>query len=222
MPSGFPLQLAHAPPGRPEGVRVVRLAAVFYGILTAGAALWVWLAESRGLWSRAVGRVGWAGEAGLGLVIGLWVVGLFILASRGVRWLRDLEEEFARALGPITAAQAVILAVFSAVGEECLFRGAMQPRWGLVITSLSFGLMHWPWHRRLWPWPVLACGAGFLLGWMAESTDGLLAPILAHAVINAVNLWRLSRRPHAAAGFSVGPVPSERVSQPPASAIPPP
>jgi uncharacterized protein len=32
--------------------------------------------------------------------------------------------------------------VGAAVGEETLFRGAMQPRFGLLLTTLVFALMH--------------------------------------------------------------------------------
>ena len=37
---------------------------------------------------------------------------------------------------------AVIFGVCAGVGEEILFRGAIQPRFGIPLTSLVFALMH--------------------------------------------------------------------------------
>jgi membrane protease YdiL (CAAX protease family) len=45
-------------------------------------------------------------------------------------------------LGQITVAAAVVLALGAGIGEELLFRGAMQPRFGIALTSLVFALIH--------------------------------------------------------------------------------
>jgi membrane protease YdiL (CAAX protease family) len=37
---------------------------------------------------------------------------------------------------------AVILGACAGIGEEALFRGAIQPRYGIVLTSLAFALVH--------------------------------------------------------------------------------
>ena len=37
---------------------------------------------------------------------------------------------------------AVILGASAGIGEEALFRGAIQPRFGIVLTSLAFALVH--------------------------------------------------------------------------------
>ena len=39
---------------------------------------------------------------------------------------------------------AVILGASAGIGEETLFRGALQPRYGLVIPSLLFAMLHGP------------------------------------------------------------------------------
>jgi uncharacterized protein len=37
---------------------------------------------------------------------------------------------------------AVILGACAGIGEEALFRGAIQPRFGIVLTAMTFGLIH--------------------------------------------------------------------------------
>ena len=81
----------------------------------------------------------------------------------------------------------------SAVAEEAFFRGALQPQLGLPATSLLFALAHFAPRRDLLPWTAFALAAGFALGALFEATGNLVAPTLAHAVVNAINLWLLSR-----------------------------
>jgi membrane protease YdiL (CAAX protease family) len=78
------------------------------------------------------------------------------------------------------------------VAEEAFFRGALQPHVGLVAASLIFGLAHFAPRRDLLPWTAFSLGAGLLLGGLFEMTGNLLAPVAAHALINAVNLRFLS------------------------------
>ena len=43
-------------------------------------------------------------------------------------------------------------------------------------------------------WSVFAVAAGFLLGILFDATGNLVAPVTAHATINGVNLYLLSKR----------------------------
>ena len=88
----------------------------------------------------------------------------------------------------------VALALASGVAEEAFFRGALQPHVGLVAASLIFGVVHFVPRREFLPWTVFAVAAGFLLGWLFDTTGNLVAPVVAHTTINAVNLWLLSNR----------------------------
>lgn len=45
-------------------------------------------------------------------------------------------------LGGVSIATAVIFALGAGIGEETLFRGAMQPKFGIVLTSLIFTVLH--------------------------------------------------------------------------------
>ena len=101
---------------------------------------------------------------------------------------------FVELLGGMSANQALILALTSAVGEEIFFRGFLQSWLGLVTASILFGLLHIAPDRRLWLWPILAIGMGFAFGWLFEYTGDVLAPILAHFTINYFSLMALSRK----------------------------
>jgi membrane protease YdiL (CAAX protease family) len=77
------------------------------------------------------------------------------------------------------------------VAEETFFRGALQPTLGWLPASLIFGLVHFAPRRELLPWTGFALCVGMVLGALFESTGNLVAPIVAHVGINAVNLRRL-------------------------------
>ena len=89
---------------------------------------------------------------------------------------------------------ALLLAAASGLAEEMFFRGALQPRVGLVVASALFGVLHFAPRRELLPWTVFAVVMGFVLGWLFAWSGSLLAPVIAHTVINAVNLPLLVRR----------------------------
>ena len=106
-------------------------------------------------------------------------------------------------LGPISGRTCLCLAVTSGLGEELLFRAAIQPELGLLATSLLFGVVHWPVQRDLVLWPVFAFVVGLLLGWLFLVTGAVIAPAVAHGTVNLINLRHLSRR-----GSSSGALPT--------------
>jgi membrane protease YdiL (CAAX protease family) len=175
----------------------VRLALVFYGALFAAALAWAWLA-SRSLWfaSPAAAARGMAPlrDASLGLL----AAGVVIVLSRQFTARTRAGDQLARALAAVigrrTLPECLLLAGVSGVAEEAFFRGALQPQVGLVAASLLFGLAHFAPRRDLLPWTAFSIAAGFLLGFLFAATGNLLAPVLAHAAINAVNLRFLSLR----------------------------
>jgi membrane protease YdiL (CAAX protease family) len=93
-----------------------------------------------------------------------------------------------------------VLAIASGVGEEAFFRGVIQPYVGIVMASLIFGLAHLAPRRDLLPWTLFSVLAGFLLGGLFEATGNLIAPVVAHAGINLVNLWAMTKKYGAGAG----------------------
>jgi len=183
---------ARRPPAGP--VRLVRLGFLFYGSLFGVA--WLWRAGLQGesLWlATPDSEIGWGRDGALGLLAAACV----IVASNGLtRWV-PAGERLARALaetvGPLRVRQAWLLALASGIGEEAFFRGALQPVVGLWWASLLFAAAHFVPRRELLLWSVFSLLAGLLLGGLYEATGNLLAPTIAHVVINGVNLNRLVR-----------------------------
>lgn len=106
---------------------------------------------------------------------------------------RELKAQVMHFLGPISIQGAIYLAVITAFGEELLFRGAIQPFAGLVLTSVLFGLLHMGQNGLVSAWSVWALIAGLLLGWMYNETHSLWTPIVAHFGVNAVSILNLRR-----------------------------
>jgi membrane protease YdiL (CAAX protease family) len=175
------------------GPRFVSFAALFYGALTVAAALWSGL--------QGFDLPFFGDSAALSVLLGslatVATVSLGLLAYRLLPVLREIAEEIApRLLDGVNRGSLVLLALFSGIGEETFFRGALQQEFGLVVASLVFGLVHVGPDRRYLVWTVWAILAGLLFGVLYEVTGGLLAPILAHSAHNAATLllWKRSRK----------------------------
>ena len=174
------------------GPRFVRFAALFYGSLAVVAALWCGLG---GLQVRIVGQSP-AATVLWGLLSAACTLGLGLVAYRLLPSLREISEELApRLVDGADATSLVAVSIFSGVGEEAFFRGAVQQEFGLVVASLLFGLAHIGPDRRYLVWTAWAVLAGFVFGALYEVSGGLLAPILAHSSHNAATLllWKRSR-----------------------------
>jgi membrane protease YdiL (CAAX protease family) len=175
------------------GPRFVLFAAFFYGLLTASAVLW---ASLRGFDLRLAGD-SLALSLALGAVTAVVTVSLGLLAYRLLPALRQIAGELApRLVDGADFGSLILVSVFSGVGEETFFRGAVQQEFGIVVASLLFGLVHVGPDRRYLLWTLWAVLAGFLFGGLYDLTGGLLAPILAHTAHNAATLllWKRSRK----------------------------
>ena len=175
-------------------------ATVLYGLLLAGAFAWVLV--DRGTsdlfrhpdprWRPALALGILVGLA-LGVALGLLVAALSRRAVRRMRWAGELHREFRALLGPVGDGDILLLAAFSAIAEECFFRGAMQPTVGLVATSLLFGALHLPVSKKMFVWTLEATAMGFVLGLLFWATGLLAAPLAAHFTINYENLHFVRR-----------------------------
>lgn len=107
-----------------------------------------------------------------------------------VQWL--IEEMFPSR----SIAQFATVALLAGIGEELLFRGAIQsilvnwttPMIGLAIASLLFGLAH----ALSKLYFLFAAIVGAFLGWMLLRYNDLVAPMVAHSVYDFVALVYLS------------------------------
>lgn len=188
-----------AAPLRPKpGWRLVRLASLFYGAMLLAAALWRvgWFGEPLFYASdvAATQGVDWLSDLAVGLLAAALVVFVSWHFTLRTRSGTALARALAEAIGPVSIPQGLLLAVISGICEEAFFRGALQPRAGLLLASILFGLAHFVPRRELVPWSAFSLASGLLLGGLFELTGNLLAPIAAHVGVNAVNLPLLARR----------------------------
>lgn len=184
-------------PREPRPPPLVRLASVFYGVLFAAALGWGAVAGRSIFYASAEAALKGpapARDLGVGLLAGAIVILLSFELTRRTSWGESLARALAAVLGRLGWGKCILLAVLSGVAEEAFFRGAIQPHVGLLAASLIFGAAHFAPQRDLWPWTGFTLLAGLLLGVLFESTGNLIAPITAHALINAVNLRLLSVR----------------------------
>ncbi len=95
-----------------------------------------------------------------------------------------------RVVSNLSYTQLFLIAVVSAVGEEILFRGAIQPFLGLFLASCLYGLIQFGPNLALTIWSVMAFARGLLLGWLFMATGSLWPGLVAHL---AYNLWTLAK-----------------------------
>jgi membrane protease YdiL (CAAX protease family) len=170
---------------------------MFYGLMLAIAVLWSELADDALVYAGAeAARAGvdWVRDVAAGAAAAALGILVSQLLTRRTQWGERMGRFLGGALGRLDWRRCLLLAALSSVAEEALFRGMLQPRVGLVAASLLFGLAHLAPRRELLPWTLMSIAAGFLLGWLFDVTGNLVAPVVAHAGINAVNLRFVSAR----------------------------
>jgi membrane protease YdiL (CAAX protease family) len=73
----------------------------------------------------------------------------------------------------------VFLAVVAGVAEEIVFRGALQPRFGLIATAFLFAAVHTQYGITFASLEVFVLGLG--LGWLRAASKSTLPGIVTHA-----------------------------------------
>ena len=74
--------------------------------------------------------------------------------------------------GHLTVAQTLLLGLSAGVGEEITLRGALQPKLGLLMTSLLFAALH---VQYSWFGMIVILLLGLLLGWIRARTSTSVA-----------------------------------------------
>jgi len=214
------MALDRALPLRGEPDTLLSQVFIPYAGAVLGAALWVRFAELPSLFRVPEDKrlLQWSVVA---LLVALAMVEAGALLERS-GWYRDmvvwLKQMVTALLGSkIRVSDAFLVALYSSIGEEALFRGAAQPwlarligglgpipePWpGVFIASLLFGLVHAPMVRALLPWTIAAVLMGFVFGALAVAGDCLLPAVIAHFTINFINLQRIGHFDPGLAGSS--------------------
>lgn len=140
---------------------------------------------------EAIRRLGLTRPSGKAVAIGLLgVIGCFalsIIASLLTRYFQPhLFETLQKSIPDLTSNirnpfGAALLGLTAGIGEELLFRGAIQPRFGIFLTAVLFALLH---SQYGWTWIIAGLfGIGILLG-IERKYLGTPASIITHAVYN--------------------------------------
>jgi hypothetical protein len=175
--------------------RLLPIVALGEGILLALACLASWYLRVPFTFGDPIWGVLWGAAA----AVLLGVVNLGFLRARSNRWpgnaLRYVCRVIVRPLFEhVTVWHIVTVSVLAGLGEELLFRGVLQPLVGLPVASVIFGAVHVG-GRNFVAYGVWAACIGALFGWLMVVTGGLLAPIVAHAVYDALALAYVRYRP---------------------------
>ncbi len=125
--------------------------------------------------------------AAVGLVLVAFVI--FAAASLAMQALqpgleREIEDRLSKMTRQVMSPPgALTLGVTAGVGEEILFRGAIQPRYGVVFTSIVFALLHVQYSLSLVVLGVFA--VGLVLGYERQRMSATAA-IITHVVYDVL------------------------------------
>ncbi len=172
---------------------LMNTALVIYGVM-AGVGLILAMYVQHNLATSFATKLGldvWGRYLALaGLATGVILI-LSYFFEEYVPSFRALKWAFAEIIGRCSVFGVFYLSLLSACGEEILFRGGIQPTLGLFGTSILFGLLHVGPGGRLSSWSIWAILAGFLMGWLFESTQSLYPPMICHFAVNFISMLRL-------------------------------
>ena len=141
-----------------------------------------------------VAQIGWGVTFGLAISVPSTVVVLFVpLFSPLRRQLLDLVSRL-----DLDALNPLWISLSAGIGEEILFRGALQPILGIWWASFIFTLAHFrsgQFHSMNSQKLVYAASvfiAGLFLGYVFIEI-GLIAAIVTHVIVNVVSLFTARR-----------------------------
>ena len=121
---------------------------------------------------------------------------LFYKIAKKVKALEATVELFEKILVPTFKDTKVTdifsLSIISSFCEETFFRGLLLPQYGIVISSVAFGILHLP-GFKYWIYALWATLSGALLGWLFLFSGSIWLPIIAHAVNNIIGMFMLKK-----------------------------
>ena len=151
-------------------------------IAVDAADTWLPLPEAfGGIASHALSAIG-------GIVLAVLTIRATRHFVRRFGWARALHSDLRPAIRGKGNGTLLILGIASALGEELFFRGLLMTTFGLVASSLAFGLLHQMRGRVRWVWAAWATVMGLLFGALFVATGSLVGALIAHAAINVTNL----------------------------------
>jgi len=163
------------------------------GMGGGGWALMVFV-QRRDALGAVLGPWPWHEQLAAGALLGLAIASIAwrIISSPAMHGIHARYAGLLAAMMPGTLLQWVV-SVCAGVGEELLFRGAVQHWLGIPLSAALFVAIHGyldPRDRGMLRYGLFMTLAMCALGWGAERA-GLLLPMAAHAVIDVVLIRKL-------------------------------
>lgn len=136
----------------------------------------------------------------LGLVFGL-VFGHLALFVSTRSFMKPVMNKYAQLFGAfeLNQSEMIYISICAGVGEEILFRGALQPIMGIIITSILFVAIHGYIHPKNWRisiYGILMTLVIIGIGYITVHI-GLISAIFAHAMIDYYLILRMPRNAEA-------------------------
>jgi len=129
-------------------------------------------------------------EVLIGIGLALALVPIVMLFEAGMRAIglgvdEDVESLMNQLVGPLFASPwgVISIGLAAAIGEEPIFRGALQPRFGLLLSAVLFALVHSQYGISLAT--VIVLLLGLVLGWERKRFNTTTS-IITHALYNSL------------------------------------
>jgi membrane protease YdiL (CAAX protease family) len=154
--------------------------------------------ETVNLAAALVGNTVWWLQLIIGTLFGfVAAVGAQFIIERP--FMQKVHVKYSSVLGnfQLTWSEIILISVCAGVGEELLFRGAIQPFAGIVFTAIAFVAIHGYLNPRDWRMSVYGVYMSLVivtLGFFAERM-GLLSAIAAHTAIDIYLLYKMNQNP---------------------------
>jgi len=192
----------------------VAYALIAMGALAVGQSFDLgWLVSYRSPWLPLAGAEAHAFSVVLGAAFAAAVVVGTRVLVENVGWARTLHRDLRPMTLRLDGTGIAVIAGLSALAEELVFRGLLMPWLGLLPQAVLFGVVH----AQLsgpsrWVWVAWASVVGLALGAIFALSGSLLGPMLAHALINGLNLLYLKSHDTSPPRNSLGGLLSDRRS----------
>jgi len=135
-------------------------------------------------------------QLGVGAALGL-------AAGFSARWLigrpfmKPVSTKYANLLGQfqLTWSEVLFVSFCAGVGEEILFRGAIQPFLGIVLTAIVFVAIHGYLNPRDLKMSIYGLLMTVFIGLIGFAADwaGLISAMMAHTIIDVILLQNLQQ-----------------------------
>lgn len=102
------------------------------------------------------------------------------------------EDVLSPAFSSLKLRDVVILSMISGFSEEIFFRGLLFTHFGIIVSSLAFGILHMP-GFKFWVYAVWAALSGALFCFFLNLSGSLWLPVIAHVTNNMIGMFILQK-----------------------------